>query len=175
MNIVRTFAVAIVASALVSSSLVAGPEKDPTQDFDFWQGDWQVTVQAALPDGSWRTAEGRSSARKLAGDHAHMDSMDTGEYKSSGIRAFNVATGLWDYTMFDNFQMKGLQVWRGQFEQGVGTFEAKLPLPNGAQADTRILIDGIEKDRFQWRLDVKLPGEGQDWRTNFKVEFRRAQ
>ena len=174
MKALRIFALATAASLLLSTPPIATPKNHPTQHFDFWQGNWNVTVQAALPDGTWRTAEGHSTSHKLAGDHAHMDSMDTGEYKSSGIRAFNVATGLWDYTMFDNLQMKGLQVWRGQFEEGVGIFEARLPLPNGAEVDTRIIIDDIEKDRFHWRLEIKLPGEGQDWRTNFKVEFRRA-
>ncbi len=174
MKILRMLAFAAVASLLLSTSPVTASERDPTRDFDFWQGNWKVTVQAALPDGTWRTAEGGSSTRKLAGDHAQMDTLDTGEYKSSGIRAFNVATGQWDYTMFDTLQMKGLQVWRGQFEQGVGTFEATFPLPNGAFADTRIIIDNIEKDHFQWRLEVRLPGKEQDWSTNFKMDFRRA-
>ena len=57
----------------------------------------------------------------------------TDEYKSSGIRAYNVATGQWDYTMFDNLQMKGLEVWSGTFENGVGTFSAVRTVPSVAE------------------------------------------
>jgi hypothetical protein len=146
---------------------------DPTSDFDFWQGEWDVTVQAALPDGSWRTAEGKCDARKVAGGNAHMETLDTGEYLSQGVRAFDVATGLWNYTMFDNLQLKGLKVWTGTFTEGVGTFEAKLPLPTGALANTRIVIDDIERDSFKWRLELSLDGES--WRTAMKMDFRRQR
>jgi len=165
------FVLAIAATVSLSSAPFASTKGDPTSDFDFWQGDWKVTVRAALPDGSWQTAEGQGSALKVAGGNAHMESLDTGEYKSRGIRAFNVATGLWDYTMFDNLQMKGLKVWSGKFTDGVGVFEAKLALPTGVEADTRIIIDSIEEDSFNWRFELSM--DGQDWRTVMKMDFRR--
>ncbi len=172
MKICRTlFVLTIAATIQFSTPIPADTKKDPTSDFDFWQGDWKVTVQAALPDGSWRTAEGQGSALKVAGGNAHMETLDTGEYKSRGIRAFNVATGLWDYTMFDNLQMKGLKVWSGKFEEGVGTFEAKLPLPTGVTADTRIVIDEIQQSSFKWRFEISMDSE--TWRTIMKMDFRR--
>ena len=158
-------------SMLALLATLPSARADATKDFDFWDGEWDVTVSAAMPDGSWKTAEGHSSSRKLAGGNAHMDSLATDLYKSSGIRAYNVATGRWDYTMFDNLQMKGLKVWSGKFEDGVGTFEAKLPLPSGIEADTRIVIDEIEEDRFQWRFELSM--DGQNWRTAMKMDFRR--
>ena len=53
----------------------------------------------------------------------------------------------------------------------MGTFEAKLPLPSGIEADTRIVIDEIEEDRFQWRFELSM--DGNSWRTAMKMEFRR--
>jgi len=157
--------------AFLAFAVTAG--NDPSGDFDFWQGEWTVTVQAAMPDGSWQSAEGKSNASKVAGGNAHMESIDTGQYKSRGIRAFNVATGMWDYTMFDNLQMKGLKVWSGKFEDGVGTIEGKMPLPTGAPANTKIVIDNIENDSFKWRFDLSMDGE--TWRTVMKMDFQRGR
>ena len=164
-------ALTTAASVLLSGVALADAKKDPTADFDFWDGAWVVTIQAAMPDGSWQTAEGKCDALKVAGGNAHMESLDTGEYKSRGVRAYNVATGLWEYTMFDNLQLKGLKIWSGKFTDGVGTFEAKLPLPSGIEADTRIVIDDIEDDSFKWRFELSL--DGQSWRTAMKMDFRR--
>ena len=163
--------------ALLTLALVAPPlaraDQDATHDFDFWNGDWAVTVQAALPDGSWKTAEGQSSTQTLAGGNAHFDTLATDLYKSSGVRAYNVATGKWDYTMFDNLQMKGLKVWSGSFTDGVGTFSAKLELPTGVAADTRVIIDDIDENAFKWRFELSM--DGSSWRTVMKMDFRRAK
>ena len=163
---------AFVAIALVGAPLIQA-EQNATHDFDFWNGDWEVTVQAALPDGTWKTAEGKSTSQTLAGGNAHFDTLTTDLYKSSGVRAYNVATGKWDYTMFDNLQMKGLMVWAGSFTDGVGTFSAKIALPTGGTADTRVIIDNIEENTFKWRFEMSP--DGKTWRTISKMDFRKEQ
>ena len=75
--------------------------------------------------------------------------------------------------MFDNLQMKGLKVWTGKFTDGVGTFEAKMALPSGANAETRIVIDNIEENSFKWRFELSM--DRQNWRTAMKMDFRREQ
>ena len=140
--------------------------------FDFFLGTWKVQIDYMSPDGSWQTTEGTVTTVSLAGGNAQMDTVETDLFTSSGVRAFNVATGSWDYTMFDSLQVKGLQVWTGGFSDGRAEFNGEMKLPTGAAVRARVVIENIKPTSFDWHFDVSP--DGSSWRTVLKWALERT-
>ena len=150
----------------------SGASEDPSRQFDFFLGTWKVRIDYLSSDGGWKTTEGTVNTVSLAGGNAQMDTVETDVFTSSGVRAYNVATGSWDYTMFDSQRLKGLQMWTGGFRDGRGVFDGEMKLPTGATVPARVVIENIEPTRFDWHFDVSQ--DGSSWRTVAKWALERT-
>ena len=156
---------------LALASVGAHGTEDPSRQFDFFLGTWKARIDFMAPDGSWKTVEGTVTTVSLAGGNAQMDTVETELFTSSGVRAYNVGTGLWDYTMFDSLQMKGLQMWTGGLSDGRAEFNGEVKVPTGGTLPARVVIENIKPTSFNWHVEVRQ--DGSNWRTVLKWALER--
>lgn len=152
-------------------------EANGVRDFDFFIGRWNVVNERLkkrfVGSDEWETFAATSDCRALLGGAAHIDEIDIPALSLSGINlgAFDASDGSWSLHWMDSQRRVFFPPVHGRFEGGRGIFYAD---------DTD---DGVPvKVRYLWLASETAPrweqafsrDEGQNWETNWIMNFTRA-
>src|SRR4029077_722878 len=98
--------------------------------------------------------------------------LPSGTYRGVGIRAFDAAPRLWSIWWLDARSPTIEPPVRGDFKDGIGTFEAEDTL-NGRPIVVRFQWSDITPASAHWEQAFS-PDGGATWEVNWTMEFTRA-
>jgi hypothetical protein len=154
---------------------------DPTHDFDFHFGSWNVhhrQLKDRLENCTeWIEFDGTATAGPLLGGSANMDdnffNSPKGVYRGVTLRAFDPETKSWAIWWLDGRSPHAIDPpMIGRFENGVGTFYADETF-KGRSIKVRFLWLNITPESHQWEQAFSADG-GETWETNWITVFAKA-
>lgn len=157
------------------------PSTEPSPDFDFQIGRWQVRhrrLKARLVDcRDWEEFDGTSEMRPVLGGNGNVEDnllhLPAGSYRAIAVRSFDPASGAWAIWWLDSRAPHALDApVVGRFENGVGSFYADDVL-DGRPVRMRFLWLRTNTDTPRWEQALSTDG-GQSWETNWTMDFTRA-
>lgn len=154
---------------------------DPSHDFDFLFGTWQVRHRrlnrrlAGCTE--WTGFDGTSSAHALLGGAGNVDdnvlNLPGGPYRAATLRAYDPATKQWAIWWLDGRQPHTIDApMIGRFEDGVGTFFADETF-EGRPIRVRFLWSRITPVSCRWEQAFSADG-GRTWEINWEMDFTRT-
>ncbi len=160
---------------------VAPDEQDGRSDFDFLIGKWKVThsrLQRRLEDDTaWDVFDGTCDMRTMLGGLGNMDDnliqLPDGAYRAASIRAFNPDTRLWSIWWLDARKPDIDAPVRGSFADGIGTFLGEDSF-KGKSILVRFIWSEIKENTARWEQAFS-PDNGENWETNWIMEFERSK
>jgi len=164
------------SSADVAVSTLA----DGRGDFDFLAGRWMVRHRRLrrrlAGDAVWDEFPGICESLPVVGGLGNIDNNylepPAGTYRAATLRLFEPGTRLWSIWWIDN-RMMGLEPpVHGRFENGVGTFFGD-DRHDGLPIRVRFLSSQIGAESASWEQAFP-PDGGEQWETNWIMQFRRA-
>lgn len=154
---------------------------EPSRDFDFQQGRWQVRhrrLKVRLAGCTeWETFAGTSEQRPLLGGNGNVEDnllhLPAGDYRAVALRSYDPEAGTWAIWWLDARNPHALDTpVTGRFEQGIGTFYAD-DTHEGRPVRMRFLWLGTDGETPRWEQALSADG-GESWETNWVMEFTRA-
>ncbi|MDX2042323.1 MAG: hypothetical protein SF097_13800 [Acidobacteriota bacterium] len=163
---------AFLQSALAQTSTNSTAPSKPTKpcsmsehrQFDFWLGDWDVTV-GGKPAGT-------NSIQLILGDCVLLENW-TGAKGGTGksFNLFNAARGKWQQTWVDN-SGNVLELY-GEFKNGAMQLTGET-FSNGKKAIQRITWHPLEKDKVRQHWE-QSQDDGKTWSTAFDGLYARKK
>lgn len=170
-----------LALLFVTASLAApAPTNDPTRQFDFWVGEWNVNNRFLQQDGSWKDG-GRARARitPVLDGAAILEewSGHLGEKEQLGfsLRAYDAKSETWKLLL--NWPSSGRASFgelQGSFRHGRGEFFFDSQAQDGTQVLNRYSFSDGLPNSVRWDSATSRDG-GQAWRTDWIMEFSRTR
>ncbi|MFN0108731.1 MAG: hypothetical protein ACKVZH_07745 [Blastocatellia bacterium] len=163
-----TFVQTAAAQTQSSSASQSKPPKSCSQpefrQFDFWLGDWDVTVAG--------NAAGTNSIQLILGDCVLLENW-TGAKGGAGksFNLFNAAKGKWQQTWVDN--SGNLLELYGEFKNGVMQLTGEN-ITNGKKTLQRITWHPQEKDKVRQHWE-QSSDDGKTWNTAFDGLYTRKK
>jgi len=138
------------------------------QQFDFWVGEWNVFAVNGQQAGT-------SKVERLLDSCVLLENWySAGGSSGKSFNAYNGAKAKWQQYWVDN--SGGVTEYlNGRFENGSMIMETeKIPLPNQSFRIMRMTFTPISKDKVRQHGESSTDG-GQNWKTDFDLEYRRKQ
>jgi len=154
---------------------------DRCPGFDFQTGRWRVRhrrlKQRLAGCTEWDEFEGSCEAHPILGGFGNVEDnwldYPGGAYRAVALRSFDPATRSWAIWWLDGRWPHRLDVpVIGRFEGGVGTFFADDE-HDGRPIKLRFQWLNTGTDHPRWEQAMS-PDSGQNWETNWTMDFRRA-
>lgn len=153
------------------SPRVPVPE-DPSRQFDFWLGRWEVTNRFLQKDGSWRVG-GVAIAEidSVLGGKAILERW-TGQgslaMRGMSLRTYDAEESRWEVILnWPSGTPSGFSMVVGNFKDGRGELFPPTPSPR-----TRFTFSEAREQSCQW--DQSTSADGVTWTTNWIMDFRRV-
>jgi hypothetical protein len=150
---------------------------DGRDDFDFLMGRWNVRhrrLRTLLSGaGDWYDFPGNCVAQKILGGLGNMDDNDfpTQGFKGMTLRLFDPARRQWAIYWANSVTSILFPPVFGRFENGEGRFHGEDSC-NGKPIQVTYLWSRITPASCRW--EQAFSANGQDWETNWIMEFQRA-
>ena len=164
--------VTCLQTALAQTSTNSASSSKPTKpcsmtehrQFDFWLGDWDVTV-AGKPAGT-------NSIQLILGDCVLLENW-TGAKGGNGksFNLFNTARGKWQQTWVDN--SGNLLELYGEFKNGVMQLTGET-VTGGKKSLQRITWHPLDKDKVRQHWE-QSQDDGKTWSTAFDGLYTRKK
>ena len=158
--------------AVAQSQTNSAPQPKPpkpcsmpeNRQFDFWIGDWDVTVGGQMA--------GTSSIQLILGDCVLLENW-TGAKGGTGksFNLFNTAKGKWQQTWVDNSGSM-LELY-GEFKDGVMQLTGEN-VQKGKKTLQRITWQSLDKDRVRQHWE-QSQDDGKTWATAFDGLYTRKK
>jgi len=142
------------------------PQLPPVNhDFDFWIGDWEVTVRATGKLAGHNKIEARHGGRVLVENYT-----TPGAYTGMSLNGYDAGTKRWHQCWMDNGALV-LDLYGG-LENGSMVMSGETTQPNGAKQTERITwtpnADGTVRQHWEQSTDG-----GKTWTTAFDGLYKR--
>lgn len=162
--LVQTAAAQIQPNSASQPKLSKPCSKTEFRQFDFWLGDWEVTVGG--------NAAGTNSIQLILGDCVLLENW-TGAKGGAGksFNLFNAAKGKWQQTWVDN-SGNVLELY-GEFKNGVMQLTGEN-VTNGKKTLQRITWHPLEKDKVRQHWEQSAD-DGKTWNTAFDGLYIRKK
>ena len=152
---------------------------DGRNDFDFYQGTWDVRVrqrkEALKNRDEWEESSGVTVARKILGGLGHMDEFSTetatGVEHILTVRLFDPRTRLWSISWASGSEGAWPAPGVGRFQHGSGDFYRHETLGDQS-VFTRLRFTVSGPETFRWEQAYSADGGGS-WETNTIGDFTR--
>jgi hypothetical protein len=150
------------------------------KEFGFLAGSWAATSKRFLPDGT-QTAEyrGEWDARFVDDGRVIFDAVTwfspAGEkvLYDATLRTFGMDTGEWEMVYLSSLTSRHSETFRGKFIDGEGHFNADISLSPENSVMARIRFHDIEKDSFEWAMQLSVDG-GENWFLGETISAKRV-
>ncbi|MEM8963195.1 MAG: hypothetical protein AAGD38_17050 [Acidobacteriota bacterium] len=173
-------AISLGASALWAADPPTAPAKGepvplpdaPEQQFDFWQGEWDVTNWHPNAEGEWQeTGEAHCRAQSVAGGNALLErwiGVAQGRLIGFSLRAYDPEREIWEvYLNWHTGEPTGFFVMHGERDG-----DAMLLFPPGNKTAVRYTFSRAHENSCQWDLARSQDG-GKTWATQWVMHFSR--
>ncbi|NNF29436.1 MAG: hypothetical protein HKN73_19570, partial [Gemmatimonadetes bacterium] len=177
-----------VAMAFFVPLAAAGQETSPgfpvssalqpeARQFDFWVGEWDVTLRVRQNDGSWADQhQAVAHGYPILNGKAVLELWS--EDRIQGIKGFSVRSFdpqsdewvLWLNWPQPNQAILGRLT--GRFRHGRGEFFSEFPGQDGETVRARYTFSDVAPDRLRWDDAYSRDG-GETWSHNWIMEFSR--
>lgn len=161
---------------LISVTSVVGQSGDPTHQFDFWIGDWDVTLRVQQSDGTWKDQhKAEDRVYSILDGKAILELWSEGKEGINGysLRYYNPAKKKWDLWLnWAGKNRSGTHGLEGEFRNGRGEFFAERKQPDGSDRITRYTFSDITPNSLRWDDGYSTDG-GKTWSSNWIMEFSR--
>lgn len=147
------------------------------RQFDFWIGEWDVTLRVQQEDRSW-VDEVRSVAKiyPILGGKAVLELWSDERLsgiKGYSLRYFDVERQEWVLWLnWPGDNTSGSSSLAGTFRHGRGEFFASRPGPDGAEVLSRFTFSDVTADSLRWDDAFSRDG-GKTWTHGWIMEFTR--
>jgi len=154
---------------------------DPSADFDFEIGMWQVhhrrLKERLCQCTGWEEFNGTATMRTVLGGNGNIEDnllhCPDGTRRAIAVRSFDPASATWAIWWLSCAAPHSLEVpVIGAFQNGVGRFHAEDCF-NGRPVRVRFLWLQTETPAPRWEQAMSLD-DGQSWETNWTMQFERT-
>lgn len=152
---------------------------DPTYDFDFWIGSWQVQNRHLQADGSWVDGtKTRARITSVLDGHALLEQW-AGPFNGSFMNGFSLRSyapedGKWTILLFWTTDGNaGFGTMQGSFRHGRGTFGSRWTDATGTAQALRYTFSDALPNSVRWDSARSSDG-GVSWKTDWIMEFSRT-
>ena len=141
-------------------------------------GEWDVTMSWQMDPMSeeWTNTKGKAvymSVLDGCGMHqTYTDADPKSNFQGSGLIAYNRETGKWQSVWMDNMTA-AISYYEGDLKDGAMVFTGE-DYWNGMKYISRITVENISNDRFDWTFDMSLD-EGKTFATVGRSVYTRAK
>jgi len=171
-------AFALTCMVVGNASGQAACEEEHYREFDFWNGEWDLTNLRLQEDGSWADV-GTATNRvfPVAGGCGIVELWDgylgDDHIRGFSVRTYDSETEQWHLVLsWPQQNAAGFSTLEGVFRHGRGEFYSEFTAQDGRAGLTRYTFGDIGHDTFRWNDGTSFDG-GQTWRTSWIMEFRR--
>jgi len=173
---VKRTAVVLFQSSLLFLLPVICAGQDPSRQFDFWVGEWDVNLRVQQPDKTWKDRH-KAVARiySILGGKAILELWSEGKEGINGysLRYYNPAKKKWDLWLnWAGKNRSGTSGLEGEFRHGRGEFFGERKQPDGTSRISRFTFSDITKNSLRWDDGFSTDG-GKTWASNWIMEFTR--
>jgi hypothetical protein len=155
------------------SPACAAPEY---RQFDFWDGDWDVTVhaRASIDSDQWGDAKGTQHVDSLLGgcvtaEHFAADGPGT-PWRGLSYSSWQPQLGKWRQTWVDD--SGGYLAFTGGLEDGAMTLYGEPRTVKGVSFQMRMRYSDVTADSLHWEWQRSDDG-GQTWKPLMMIDYAR--
>ena len=146
-----------------------GCDSPESKQFDFWAGEWDLTFQ-----NEGQAAHSRNRITKILDGCALLEEFSGPPgtpLEGRSLSSFDRATHRWKQTWTDN--TASYLDFTGGFAEGRMVLSREAG-SEGKRFLQRMVWEDIRADSFTWLWQRSDDG-GKSWKTNWKIEYRRAK
>lgn len=158
--------------------IATAQEVDPSRQFDFWIGAWEVENRYQMEDGRWMSAgTARNQVFSILEGKAILElwegTMGERELVGFSVRYYDPESEFWQLVL--NWPQPGSPSFfelDGGFRHGRGEFLRTFEDSTGTEVRVRYTFSDISRERFRWDQAFSRD-QGKSWRTRWIMEFSR--
>jgi hypothetical protein len=168
-------AVAAAPTAAVPKKPSAACSSPEHRQFDFWHGDWDVTVRARkAPDGQWAMAAGTQHIESILGGCAtaeHFTAEGPGQpWAGASYSSWQPKLGKWRQTWVDDGG--GYLAFTGGMEDGAMTLYGEPREKDGVESQMRMRFLEVRPESLHWKWE-RTTDDGATWDSMMEIDYRR--
>ena len=162
----------LVASATIVAQNQPKPcSSEQSKQFDFWLGRWDL---------EWTDAQGKKQTgtnviNKILDGCVIEENFNGGgspEYLGKSHSMFDAPSGMWKQTWVDS---SGSYLdFVGEFKDGKMMLWREFTGKEGKKVKQRMIFSNILADSIEWNWESSTD-DGQTWKTNWKVLYKRQK
>ena len=141
-----------------------GENADPTRQFDFWLGEWQVT---------WGEGQqGTNRVDKILGGKVVRERFDGNpamNFQGLSLSVYDSKAEQWRQTWVDN--EGNYWAFNGRFEDDQMILATEVAV-KGKPVQLRMVFYNIEADEFDWKWE-RSDDNGRSWETRWQIRYTR--
>jgi hypothetical protein len=167
-----TFIFCIFATATVAAQNQPKPcSEEQAKQFDFWVGTWDLE----WTDAKGVKQKGTNIINKILGGCVIEENFSTsGEnpYLGKSHSMFDAKSGMWKQTWVDSGG--DYLDFVGEFKDGKMMLWREFTGKQGKKVKQRMIFSNIQADSREWNWESSVD-DGQTWKTNWKIFYKRRK
>ena len=143
---------------------------DPSQYFDFWIGEWNLTYQ----ENDSTIAKAKNSVTKVLGGQVIQENFEvlSGQnkgYTGKSWSVYNPKTKSWKQTWVDN--QGAYLTFEGKIDGPKRIFSRETTNADGKTITQRMVFYDITENSFTWDWE-KSEDEGKNWTLLWRIQYQ---